>query len=68
MEDSSEVERLKCGRRPMPKVLLPPYTAPGPAALANRRKLGEEARRLREAVGPLGFSLTDLLRQDRESH
>ncbi len=68
MERKREVE--PSGRPPkrLPRIVLPPYRPPTPEQLERRRVLGEESRKLRKEIGPLGFSLTDLIREDREAH
>ncbi|TAK32081.1 MAG: hypothetical protein EPO21_15755 [Chloroflexota bacterium] len=50
-----------------PHSLLPPYVPPTPEDLERRRALEKEVKKLREKIGPLDFSLTDLIREDRES-
>lgn len=48
------------------KIKLPPYKPPTPEELIRRQKLGEEILRLREEMGPIGRSVTELIREGRE--
>jgi hypothetical protein len=48
------------------KIELPPYKPLTPQELLRRQKLGEEIRRLREEMGPIGRSMTELIREGRE--
>ena len=61
------VHRPKTRTQRLPKFVLPPYVPPTPEQLEKRRLLGEEATRPREEIGPLDFSLTELIREDRET-
>lgn len=65
MEQKREVAPVSHAR--LPRLVLPPYNPPTPEELERRRALGAEARKLREKIGPLSFSLTDLIREDRET-
>jgi hypothetical protein len=50
----------------MPRVALPPYEPPSPAELERRQQLIEEARRLRESIGPIGIATDDLIHLARD--
>ena len=52
-------------RQPL-KIDLGPSLRPSPEEIARRKALGEEARKLREEIGPIGISVTDLIRELRE--
>lgn len=65
--ERKKVERAKRVGVELPRIVLSPYKPPTPEVLERRRRLGEEASNLREKIGPLGFSLTELIREDRES-
>ena len=47
-------------------ITLPPYQPATPEEIARRRELGREATRLRELVGLIGISSSDLIRQVRD--
>lgn len=62
------MERQKKAKpAPRSRSLLPPYVPPTPEDLERRRALEDEVKKLREKIGPLDFSLTDLIREDRET-
>ena len=67
MGRKKRVTLFRTHTRRLPKFVLPPYVPPSPEQLEKRRQLGEEATRLREEIGPLDFSLTELIREDRET-
>ena len=47
-------------------IIIPEIEDPNPAELKRRREIIERTLKLREEIGPLGFSLTDILRELRE--
>lgn len=59
-------ERERFIREALKNVEVPAYVPPTPAELARRQKLAVELDRFRAALGPLPFSLNDLIREDRD--
>ncbi len=66
MERKREIETVRHTSK-LPRIVVPTYIPPTPEELTRRRALGKEADRIRGKIGPLRFSLTDLIREDRES-
>lgn len=52
----------------LPRIILSPYNPPSQEELDRRRGAAEEILRMRAEIGPIGKSVTDLIREDRESH
>ena len=52
----------------LPNVELPPYVQPTTEELARRKRLIEEAKRLRDEAGPMGISTDDLIHLARAEH
>lgn len=50
----------------LPPVVVPTLEPPTAEEIARRTALAEEARKLREEIGPLGFSAVDLIREGRD--
>lgn len=67
MERKRHVEPVEPSGVRLPRMILPAYKPPTAEALEKRRALGKAAKKLRERIGPLGFSVTDLIREDREA-
>ncbi len=66
MERRKDIESARRTTK-LPRLVLPPYKPPTHQELERRQLLGEKADEVREKIGPLGFSLSDLIREDRES-
>ncbi|MDO8673833.1 MAG: hypothetical protein Q7O66_20680 [Dehalococcoidia bacterium] len=56
------------GRMRLPRIILPAYKPPTEEELALRRSAIEEILRIRSEIGLVGRSVTDLIREDRDSH
>lgn len=50
----------------LPKITIPPHVPASAEEKSRRRALGQEADRLRELIGPIGMSTSDLIRQIRD--
>lgn len=68
MERRRETEPVRRLGRELPIIILPPYHPPTAEELERRRALGERARAIRKRIGPLGFSVIDLIREDRDNN
>ncbi|MBI4494962.1 MAG: hypothetical protein HY690_19485 [Chloroflexi bacterium] len=68
MERRKEFQPTTPRRVKAPQILLPPYKPPTPEELERRQRAAEEILRLRSEIGPVGRSVTELVRQDRDSH
>lgn len=62
-----ETESLSAEKPRLPRIVLPPCKPPRPEELERRRALAEEVRVLRKKIGPLGHSVTDFIREDRDN-
>lgn len=58
-------EETRAATRAAPRWVLPPYEPATPAELERRQKLIKDARRLREAIGPIGIATDDLIHMAR---
>ena len=67
MEPRRDNEPRHLGAR-LPRIILPPYNPPTPENLERRQNAAKEILRMRSEIGPLGRSVTDLIREDRDSH
>lgn len=47
------------------KVVIPPYVPPTPEELERSREAFAEITKLRDRIGPIGMSVTELIRMDR---
>lgn len=50
----------------LPRIPIPPDDPVTSEDIEQRRRLVEEAFSIRDALGPLGFSVVDLIRQARD--
>lgn len=53
-------------RESLSAVVIPDYLPPTPEELARREALFAETTRIRDAIGPLDVSVTDLIREERD--
>ena len=67
MERKKEARPAKAMLEHLPKIIIPPSQPPTAEELERRRALNERTNKLRKRIGPLGFSLVDLIREDRET-
>lgn len=49
-----------------PKIKVSPYIPPTPEQLETRPRAIDEILRLREEIGPISISVTELIREDRD--
>lgn len=52
--------------RDLPPINIPPYVPASPEEIARRQALAERADRIRKQLGPLGYSVVDLIREMRD--
>ena len=67
MERKKDNELARGAPKHLPKIIIPPSRPPTAEELERRRLLNEKTNNLRKRIGPLGFSLVDLIREDRET-
>lgn len=48
-------------------IKIPPYIPASSEEIARRQALAERADRIREQLGPLGYSVTDVIRAARDA-
>ena len=51
-----------------PRLILPAYEPPTEEELERRQNAAREILRIRDEIGPIGRSVTDLIREDRNGH
>lgn len=68
MERKRDIEPSRHVRAKLPRIIVSPYIPPTPEELERRKKAAEEILRVRAEIGPIGRSVTDLIREDRDSH
>lgn len=49
-----------------PTITLPPHIPATPEEIARRRAVAADADRIRELIGPIGISVSELIRQVRD--
>jgi hypothetical protein len=49
-----------------PPLTIPPYVPASAEEIARRQALAEQADRIREQLGPLGYSVVDIIREFRD--
>jgi hypothetical protein len=60
-----EVERFIRDAEPASGPIVPPLTYPSEEEIARRRRLFADVMRLRDEIGPVGVSVTDLIHEGR---